>query len=95
MAHNIFGIDVGGNIVGDREDVAPSALFATIDAGTGGGVLNVDGVVPLRNSTANPAVSGADSLLSWLTGCELHRPSISSWGYPGVTQAKVATTSAA
>ena len=61
--HNVFGTDITGNIAGDRESVAPGAIFAAIDPNTGGGLLNASGVVPLRNDAANPALSGADSLL--------------------------------
>jgi Ca2+-binding RTX toxin-like protein len=60
--HNIFGSDVAGDIAGDRENVAPNALFAAVDPDTGGGRLS-GGVVPLRNSVGNPALSGTDSLL--------------------------------
>ena len=58
--HNIFGSDVAGNIAGDRENIAASAIFAAIDPATGGGQLNADGIVPLRDSAGNPALSAAD-----------------------------------
>ena len=60
--HNVFGSDVVGNIPGDRENIAPSAIFAAIDPDTGGGKLSPDGTVPLRNNLANPALSGGDPL---------------------------------
>ena len=60
--HNIFGSDVDGSIAGDREKVAPRAIFAAIDPETGGGKLSASGIVPLKNSLANPALSGADPL---------------------------------
>src|SRR4051812_47204175 len=53
--HNIFGSDVLGNVAGDREGIVGSTLFAT-------GLVNADGVVVLRNSVTNPALSGALSL---------------------------------
>ena len=59
--HNIFGSDVQGAVIGDFQGVAPSLLFASIDA-TGGGQLNAAGTVPLRNSITNPAVSGGDPM---------------------------------
>ena len=58
----MFGSDVAGSIAGDRENVAPSAVFATIDPATGGGKLRPDGTVALRNNVANPAVSAGDPL---------------------------------
>ena len=60
--HNIFGSDVAGAIVGDLQGVAPSLLFASLDPDTGGGQLNAAGIVPLRNSVTNPALSGGDPL---------------------------------
>ena len=35
--HNVFGSEAAGSIAGDRENVAPGAVFATIDPETGGG----------------------------------------------------------
>ena len=58
--HNIFGSDVLGNVSGDRENIAPAAVFAAIDPATGGGQLAANGIVPLLNSIDNPALSGAD-----------------------------------
>jgi len=62
--HNIFGSDVEGSVAGDRENVAPSLLFAAIDPDTGGGVLALNGgptpTVALRNALNNPALSGAE-----------------------------------
>ena len=60
--HNIFGSAVTGEVAGDRESIAGSALFATIDPVTGGGVVGADGTVALRNNAANPALGGADPL---------------------------------
>jgi Peptidase M10 serralysin C terminal/RTX calcium-binding nonapeptide repeat (4 copies) len=60
--HNAFGTEVSGDIAGDRENVAPDLLFAAIDPDTGGGRLNANGVVPLRGSVTNPALSGGDRL---------------------------------
>ena len=60
--HNIFDSDVAGNVPGDRENVAPGVVFASIDPDTGGGALSGAGVVLLRNSALNPALSGADLL---------------------------------
>jgi RTX calcium-binding nonapeptide repeat (4 copies) len=60
--HNVFGSDVGANPAGDRENIAASAIFGAIDPATGGGQLNANGIVPLRNSLDNPALSGADPL---------------------------------
>jgi hypothetical protein len=54
--HNVFGSDVAGNVPGDRENIAGSALFAAVDPVTGGGKLGPDGTVPLRNNVANPAL---------------------------------------
>ena len=62
--HNVFGSDVTGNIAGDRENVAPGAIFATIDPATGGGKLGPDGTVALRNNVANPALSAGDPILA-------------------------------
>jgi Ca2+-binding RTX toxin-like protein len=58
--HNIFGSDVVGNVAADRENVAASAVFAAIDLATGGGLVNADGIVPLKASVTNPALGGAD-----------------------------------
>jgi hypothetical protein len=58
--HNIFGSDVLGNVAGDVENVAASAIFAAIDPATGGGLVNAAGVVPLRANVANPALGAAD-----------------------------------
>lgn len=66
--HNIFGSDVAGNIAGDRENVAPSAVFASVDPDTGGGQALDVGVVPLRDSVSNPAVGGADPLAASARG---------------------------
>ena len=60
--HNIFGSDVNGAIVGDRQGVAASLLFASLDPDTGGGLVNSSGIVPLRNSITNPALNGGDPL---------------------------------
>ena len=60
--HNVFGSTVAGSIAGDRENAAPSAVFATIDPVTGGGQLDARGGVPLKRSPANPASSGGDPL---------------------------------
>ena len=62
--HNIFGSDVTGSVSGDLENVAAAALFARVDPDTGGGLVNADGIVPLRADVANPAISGADRLLA-------------------------------
>jgi Ca2+-binding RTX toxin-like protein len=67
-SRNVFGSDVAGNDPGDRENVAPSAIFAAIDPATGGGLVNSAGIVPLRNSTANPALGGADPLAASSAG---------------------------
>jgi hypothetical protein len=67
--HNIFGSDVPGNVPGDRENVAPTTLFAAIDSRTGGGLLSPKGIVPLRkNLVSNPALSGGDPLAASATG---------------------------
>ena len=66
--HNVFGTDVAGNNPGDRENIAASAIFASIDPTTGGGQLAASGLVPLLNSTSNPALSGADPLAASATG---------------------------
>ena len=66
--HSVFGSDVTGNIAGDREKVPASALFAAIDPKTGGGKLSARGVVPLKLSLANPALSGGDPLAAGATG---------------------------
>ena len=58
--HNIFGSDVAGNVAGDRENIAASAIFAAIDPATGGGLVNAAGIAPLRANVANPALGGAD-----------------------------------
>ena len=60
--HNIFGSDVTGNVSGDLENVAAMTLFADI-----AGLVNADGIVPLRANVANPAISGADRLLAMST----------------------------
>ena len=70
--HNIFGSDVLGNNPGDRENIAASAIFASIDPDTGGGQLSAGGVVPLLNSITNPALSGADPLAASATGQTRH-----------------------
>ena len=52
--HNIFGSDVLGNVAGDRENIAASAIFAAIDPDTGGGLVNAAGVVPLKANADQP-----------------------------------------
>jgi serralysin len=66
--HNVFGTDVKGSIPGDRESESPGAIFATINPATGGGRLSATGIVPLKSSVTNPAVSGADPLTASATG---------------------------
>ncbi|MGD9510257.1 MAG: right-handed parallel beta-helix repeat-containing protein, partial [Geminicoccaceae bacterium] len=66
--HNLFGSDVLGSVSGDQEGVAAAALFAAIDPATGGGLLSASGIVPLLDSIANPALSGADPLAASATG---------------------------
>ena len=58
----MFGSDVAGNVPGDRENIAASAIFAAVDPVTGGGKLGPDGTVALRNNVANPALSAGDPL---------------------------------
>ena len=58
--HNMFGSDVLGNVAGDVENVAASAIFAAVDPTTGGGLVNAAGIAPLRANVANPALGGAD-----------------------------------
>jgi Ca2+-binding RTX toxin-like protein len=60
--HNIFGSDVSGAVIGDFQGIAPGLLFASLDPATGGGQVNAAGIVPLRNSVTNPALSGGDPL---------------------------------
>ena len=48
--HNLFGSDISGNVSGDRENVAASSVFASVDPDTGGGTLSAGGVASLRNS---------------------------------------------
>ena len=64
----MFGSDVAGSVPGDRENEPAAAVFATIDPATGGGLLNPNGVVSLRNDVANPALTGADPLVASATG---------------------------
>ncbi len=66
--HNVFGSDVAGAVAGDRENRPAAAIFATIDPATGGGLLNPNGVVSLRNDVANPALTGADPLAASRVG---------------------------
>ena len=66
--HNLFGSDISGNVSGDRENVAASSVFASVDPDTGGGTLSAGGVASLRNSITNPALSGADPLAAPDTG---------------------------
>jgi Ca2+-binding RTX toxin-like protein len=66
--HNVFGTDVAGNNAGDRENAAVTTIFAAIDPDTGGGQPNAGGIVPLRASLDNPALSGADLLAASATG---------------------------
>ncbi|MFZ1425516.1 MAG: M10 family metallopeptidase C-terminal domain-containing protein [Geminicoccaceae bacterium] len=60
--HNVFGSNVSGSVAGDRQQVAANAIFAAVDPGNGGGTLSPTGIVPLKNATTNPALSGADPL---------------------------------
>src|SRR3954468_16249208 len=60
--HNIFGSNVAGIISGDSENVVAGAIFASIDPSTVGGQIDADGVVPLRSSTDNPALSAVDPI---------------------------------
>ena len=64
----MFGSDIQGNIAGDRENVTPGALFAAIDPTTGGGQLSPKGIVPLKNSLTNPALSAADPITAASVG---------------------------
>ena len=52
--HNVFGSDVAGNIPGDRENIAPGAIFAAVDPDTGGGKLGPDGTVALQEQRRQP-----------------------------------------
>ena len=59
--HNIFGSfsEISSFVIpGDRVDIAASNLFAAIGPATGGGRLNADGIVPLRDSPWNSAPLG-------------------------------------
>jgi len=58
----LFGSTVIGSVPGDRQNIRPGAIFAAIDRYTGGGKLSPAGIVPLKNSLANPALSGADPM---------------------------------
>jgi len=60
--HNVFGTDILGNVNGDREKVVPGAIFAIIDPTTGGGQLSPAGIVPLKRTITNPALSAADPI---------------------------------
>jgi Ca2+-binding RTX toxin-like protein len=60
--HNLFGSSIAGAVEGDLTKVASSALFASIDPLTGGGLLGANGIVMLLGNAANPALSGADPL---------------------------------
>jgi Ca2+-binding RTX toxin-like protein len=66
--HNVFGSDVTVNIAGDREGVAPGQIFAALDPATGGGQLAANGIVPLLDDPANPALSSADPLAASRVG---------------------------
>ncbi|MGD9507858.1 MAG: hypothetical protein AB7X49_04805, partial [Geminicoccaceae bacterium] len=57
--HNVFGSEVAGSVVGDRENVAASAIFAASGTFTG--------IIPLKRSLANPALSGGDPLAAGRT----------------------------
>ncbi|MFZ1425900.1 MAG: M10 family metallopeptidase C-terminal domain-containing protein [Geminicoccaceae bacterium] len=59
---NIFGSAVQGSVAGDRVNVPPAAVFAAVNPGTGGGQLSPKGIVPLKNSLNNPALSAADPI---------------------------------
>ncbi|MFO1071987.1 MAG: choice-of-anchor Q domain-containing protein [Geminicoccaceae bacterium] len=65
--HNVFSTDVAGNAAGDRENVDPALLFASLDAHRGG-VLALNGgptaTVALRNTLDNPALSGAEPVVA-------------------------------
>jgi Ca2+-binding RTX toxin-like protein len=65
--HNIFGFDVPASPAGDRVDIFTGSVFAAIDPTTGGGLLNASGIVPLRSSLDNPALSGADLLAAGIS----------------------------
>jgi Ca2+-binding RTX toxin-like protein len=62
--HNVFGSDVAGQAIGDREGVAASAIFASLDRVTGGGALDAANVARLRADPTNPAIAGADRLVA-------------------------------
>ncbi len=64
---NIFGSPAYGIVPGDRIGVAPATLFAALDSYTGGGLVNASGVVPLRSSALNPALTSADPLAASAT----------------------------
>jgi hypothetical protein len=65
--HNLFGSSIAGAVEGDLTKVASSALFASIDPLTGGGLLGANGIVMLLGNAANPALSGADPLAAMPT----------------------------
>ena len=58
----MFGSSVAGSIPGDRQNVAPTTIFAAVDPNTGGGKLGPNGTVALRNNVANPALSAGDPM---------------------------------
>ena len=64
MATTCSAATSGGNIPGDRQNVAPTTIFAAVDPNTGGGKLGPDGTVALRNNVANPALSAGDPILA-------------------------------
>ena len=62
--HNIFGSGAAGAITGDRQNVPPDALFASLYSSIPGGKIGPDGTVALRNNVANPALSAGDPILA-------------------------------
>jgi Ca2+-binding RTX toxin-like protein len=66
--HNVFGSFVTGAVPGDRANVTPASVFAAIDPTTGGGQLSSTGIVVLKSSLANPAVSAGDPITASATG---------------------------
>ena len=87
--HNLFGSTVIGSVPGDRQNVRPGAIFAAIDRNTGGGKLSPAGIVPLKNSLANPALSGADPMSIGIKDQLGHRRPLPADSLPDIGAAEI------
>ena len=66
--HNLFGSHVAAASPATARTLPPAPSSPRSTPTTGGGKLNASGIVPLKQSVANPALSGGDPLAAGATG---------------------------